>query len=165
MGSSNSAHKQAPVYDFLTLALRCIVKSSIWGRDSHGLFDYDDKSVRKLVLRVNQSSKSPQFNFIAHLVRSNDFLRIQDEAIDQQHTSNENNHEQEQSVRVVQTEGSYWIYHSEHFDPDEDYLQATNEKLWRVIRYSKLVDSENGHGYRIKHNDLLKIGRVRFKVV
>ena len=60
--------------------------------------------------------------------------------------------------------GNFWIYHSNTVEEDEDEIEKNPEtKIWRVVKYCK---SKNGSqtGYRLMPDDLIKLGRVRFKV-
>jgi len=41
---------------------------------------------------------------------------------------------------------------------------APEKKVWRVVRYNKCKDSQSGFGYRLMPDDLIKLGRVRFKI-
>lgn len=60
--------------------------------------------------------------------------------------------------------GQHWIYHSGAINETEEELEKNPEsKLWRIVKYchskNKAVD-----GYKLLPNDLVKLGRVRFKV-
>ena len=60
--------------------------------------------------------------------------------------------------------GSYWIFHSSCIEESEEELEKNPEsKLWRVVKHCK---QQNGSsvGYKLQPEDLIKLGRVRFKV-
>ena len=75
--------------------------------------------------------------------------------------------------------GEYWIYHKSTLEDTEDDVEKNPEsKLWNVVKHSKV--SEGGlyslatagrrqnpndpNGYTLMPNDVIKLGRVRFKV-
>ena len=66
---------------------------------------------------------------------------------------------------------SYWLYHRQQVDEKHENLleKKPEEKLWRVIRRAKnlsidqcVYDKKFVH--RLVRRDLVKIGRVRFKI-
>ncbi|CDW87477.1 fha domain [Stylonychia lemnae] len=71
---------------------------------------------------------------------------------------------QTQIAKVVEKNGAYWIFHSSTIDEeDEDNEKMPELKLWRIVKYCTI---SNGtiNGYKLLPDDLLKLGRVRFKV-
>lgn len=60
--------------------------------------------------------------------------------------------------------GGYWIYHSSCVDEEEEEVEKDPEsKLWRVVKHCK-ISRGNIVGYKLQPEDLVKLGRVRFKV-
>jgi hypothetical protein len=60
--------------------------------------------------------------------------------------------------------GVFWIYHSSQLDENEDDVDKNPEtKLWRIVKYCKSRNS-NINGHKLQPEDLIKLGRVRFKV-
>lgn len=60
--------------------------------------------------------------------------------------------------------GTYWIYHSSSYEDDEEEVERNPEnKLWKIVKYCKQSNG-NVPGYRLLPDDLIKLGRVRFKV-
>ena len=60
--------------------------------------------------------------------------------------------------------GSYWIYHNSTIETCEDELDKNPEnKIWRVVKHCKLKNKDI-NGYILNQGDLIRIGRVRFKV-
>lgn len=68
-------------------------------------------------------------------------------------------------ARAYHHNGSYWIYNRTLVDSQ---LEATlekkpEEKMWRVVRETKCPEMDVPC-YRIRKRDLIKVGRVRFKI-
>lgn len=60
--------------------------------------------------------------------------------------------------------GAHWIFHSSSVDQSEEELEKNPEsKLWRVVKYCKSKNKQID-GYKLLPNDLIKLGRVRFKI-
>ncbi|CAI2359843.1 unnamed protein product [Moneuplotes crassus] len=68
---------------------------------------------------------------------------------------------------IVYKGGKYWIYHGKDFQEDE-IIDTKKPSVWLVLndvnKYSlkDLIDPK--YGYRIKQGDILRFGKVRFKV-
>ena len=66
--------------------------------------------------------------------------------------------------------GSYWIYHKGSLEDDEEEMESNPEsKLWHVVRHCKFNDNgkegqQSITGYKLMPKDIIKLGRVRFKV-
>jgi hypothetical protein len=62
-------------------------------------------------------------------------------------------------------EGSYWIYHKNFIDEAIDQIleRKPEEKIWQVVKstYQREMDFPC---YKIQRRDLIKVGRVRFKI-
>ena len=68
-------------------------------------------------------------------------------------------------ARLLHQDGSYWIYHKNFIDDDIDQVleKKPEEKIWRVVRETRCPELEIPC-YRIMKKDLIKVGRVRFKI-
>lgn len=56
------------------------------------------------------------------------------------------------------------MFHTSCVDDEEEDVEKNPElKLWRIVKYCK---QQNGNitGYKILPDDLIKLGRVRFKI-
>lgn len=60
--------------------------------------------------------------------------------------------------------GGYWIFHSSTVEENDEELEKNPEsKLWRIVKYCK-SKATNVDGYKLMPDDLIKLGRVRFKI-
>ena len=68
-------------------------------------------------------------------------------------------------ARMLHQDGHYWIYHKHFVDNDIDSIleKKPEEKIWRVVRESRCPELEIPC-YRLMKKDLIKVGRVRFKI-
>lgn len=110
------------------------VVSSTWARDSHDLFDFEANHLHTKAFAVSQSVK---------------FMRV---GTDVQMTSEtlENEAHIEPLLRLVQKDGAYWI--------DKASASSSSKKLWQVVR-----DLDGSH-HNLTENDILKLGRFKFRV-
>ena len=64
--------------------------------------------------------------------------------------------------------GRYWIYHSRDFD-EQDRIKCPVEQAWVSLRHpgpTVLKKKYNKKlGYKLEEDDIIKFGRVRFRVV
>jgi len=133
-----------------------LIKTSTWNRDSHGLFDYEGRECQKKQLKTSGTLT---------LARHETNVMIEDEEykllLDQLAPESK---KPQQIARLIEKNGEHWIFHTSTVDESEDALEKNFEKkLWRVVRY---CTSSNKQilGYKLQHNDLIKLGRVRFRV-
>ena len=68
-------------------------------------------------------------------------------------------------ARAFYQNGSYWIFHKNLIDEGlEGVLEKKpEEKIWRVVRDSKSSEM-NVPCVKLQKRDLIKVGRVRFKI-
>lgn len=61
--------------------------------------------------------------------------------------------------------GAYWVFHKNYVDETIDQVleKKPEEKIWRVVRDNRCLDMEMPC-YRLQKKDLIKVGRVRFKI-
>ena len=140
------------------------IKTITWTRESHGLFDFEVKeSERKLFEKKQFKIKG-----------NNLIMRAEsDVATEQVFTNNfELNEvtmeaEKRDSIisRMVHQNGSYWLYHKHLVDENIDQVleKKPEEKIWRVVRDNRCPEMEMPC-YRLQKKDLIKVGRVRFKI-
>jgi hypothetical protein len=68
-------------------------------------------------------------------------------------------------ARILFKEGKYWLFHKHFID---EYLQEVlekkpEEKVWRIVKESFVPEMESPM-IRLMKGDLIKVGRVRFKI-
>ena len=62
----------------------------------------------------------------------------------------------------------FWIYHTDQIDDNEQEKANPADKLWLVMRHMSNDKEHNltpGHGYKLEIGDIVKFGRVRYKVI
>jgi len=67
--------------------------------------------------------------------------------------------------RILQKDGKYWLFHKHYVD---EILQDTlekkpEEKCWRVVRECSIPEMDRPC-IKLGKGDLIKVGRVRFKI-
>ena len=68
-------------------------------------------------------------------------------------------------ARTYYQNGSYWVYHKNHIDESIDSVleKKPEEKIWRVVRDHKTSEMSQPC-LKLWKRDLIKVGRVRFKI-
>eukprot|EP00347_Sterkiella_histriomuscorum_P023422 403334699 len=133
-----------------------IIKTITWQRDSHGLFDYECKDNERKQLKAIGSFS---------LMRNEVNIDVKyDEEDNQLEESKEEEIPQTQIAKIVEKNGGYWMFHSSTVEEEEEDLDKNPElKLWRIVKYCK-VQNGNVSGYKLQPDDIIKLGRIRFKV-
>ena len=111
-----------------------------WLRDSHALFDYESRQIQKKNLKIDNSCK---------------FLRNKDEvktvSVNQQV---DDDPETKVLFSLLKDEsGNYFI---------DTEKKASADKLWLVVRAMK--NEYRKLNYELKKNDIVKLGRIQFRV-
>lgn len=68
-------------------------------------------------------------------------------------------------ARVLYRQGQYWLYHKAIIDETHGVIleMKPEEKLWLVVKQNYCIGIEQPC-YKLQKRDLIKVGRVRFKV-
>jgi len=111
-----------------------LLKAQTWDRESHGLYDYESRRVQKLELKVENEG---------YMVRG------KENVIFQKDISTIKSGEDTVLFQLVKKSEKYYVR------PIND--NQPSDRLWLVIRSLK-------DGYVIKRHDILKLGRMKFKV-
>ena len=110
------------------------VTSLTWGRDTHGLFDYENKSVHKKHFKVSQSCSISRHLDDCYIRETQDLI------------------------------GSTNLMTIDKSGPDfqVSLLDESNlNKMWLVI---KEIKKKSPAGYKMNEGDWLKLGRVRLRI-
>ena len=111
------------------------MKAQTWDRESHGLYDYESRRVQKLETKVESEG---------FMVRDKENVNFREDA------PLENSEEENTTLfNLVNQDNKFYVRPMNDNQP--------NDRLWLVIR--SLRD-----GYTIKRHDILKLGRMKFKV-
>jgi hypothetical protein len=115
-------------------SLIVLLKAQTWDRESHGLYDYESRRVQKLELKVENEG---------YMVRG------KENVIFQKDITIVKNGDDTVLFQLVKKSEKYYVR------PIND--NQASDRLWLVIRSLK-------DGYVIKRHDILKLGRMKFKV-
>lgn len=68
-------------------------------------------------------------------------------------------------ARILFKDGKYWLFHNKFIDENlQDVLEKKpEEKVWRIVKESFVPEMESPM-IRLFKGDLIKVGRVRFKI-
>lgn len=140
------------------------IRTITWTRESHGLFDFEVKeSERKLFEKKQFKIKGN------HLILRNESDVVAEQVNTSSFEQNEITMKQEKKdsiiSRLIHQNGSYWVYHKQLVDDGIDQVleKKPEEKIWRVVRDHRCPEMEMPC-YRLQKKDLIKVGRVRFKI-
>eukprot|EP00429_Kryptoperidinium_foliaceum_P053078 CAMPEP_0176076332 /NCGR_PEP_ID=MMETSP0120_2-20121206/38158_1 /TAXON_ID=160619 /ORGANISM="Kryptoperidinium foliaceum, Strain CCMP 1326" /LENGTH=445 /DNA_ID=CAMNT_0017410049 /DNA_START=95 /DNA_END=1432 /DNA_ORIENTATION=+ len=111
------------------------VTSTTWGRDSHDLFDFEAKHVHSRSFDVRSSTT---------FVRTEDDVDVRADGAGLPQGA-------DSLIRVVERGGSYWVSKA-------TAASAGARKLWVVVR------DVATKGYRLTKDDIIKLGRFKFRV-
>ena len=120
----------------------CLLRAVTWGRESHGLFDYESRNIQKKNLRLNVSGK---------IVR-------EQTTVDVTSINKELNEEQKALVNIVREEDKYYLDQPQ----TQGQLVEPGDRQWLVVRSLKTPDGKID--YKIQPHDIVKLGRVKFRV-
>lgn len=110
------------------------VSAMTWARDSHDLFDFEAQQLHTQEFRVDRSVK---------FLRNGTEVKMADESEAQPGQN-------ELLLRVLQKDGAYWV--------DKASPSSSSKKLWQVVK-----DFESS-SHSLVENDILKLGRFKFRV-
>lgn len=131
-----------------------IVTSFTWQRDSHGLFDYECKSLTKKVLKVQHTGSIKRIGSDIGFSKDNEKTPKQ----------NEN-----ELFKLNTKDGHFWINggtqiqtKSNDKNPNLNADAGNMEQdPWLVIKSFK---ANTNKGYKLNEGDIIKLGRVRFRI-
>lgn len=111
-----------------------LMKAQTWDRESHGLYDYESRRVQKVENKVETEGA---------MIRGKEQVSFQCEYPE------DRDEEDTMLFKLKKESGKFFV------SPIND--NQPNDRLWLVIRSLK-------EGYTIKRHDILKLGRMKFKV-
>jgi hypothetical protein len=126
--------------------MRMIVKSMVWERVSHGLFDYESHEITR-----------SQFSFKSSgiIIRDENIVEFKDYEDSLSYSK-----EEESDPKVLAY--ARLISDNEYLIQPRDGNQPLNNRMWIIVRSIK-VNGRN-EGYAVQPNDIIKIGRVVLRV-
>ena len=126
------------------------VKAVTWNKDSHGLFDYENSYYDMKKFQIFQSST---------LFRQANEIQVQQKT-GMDIEVNEN-YEHLLSVSKVENSTDRFVIDANK----ETELVKTNKLTYLIVRSLKCKDGRNQRGYCLRPGDVMKLGRVEFKIV
>lgn len=111
-----------------------LMKAQTWDRESHGLYDYESRRVQRLETKAENEG---------YMIRDKEKVqfKVDPPAADSEEETN--------LFNLINKNDKYYVRPNNENEP--------NDRLWLVIRSLK-------SGYFIKRHDILKLGRMKFKV-
>lgn len=122
--------------------MRCVT----WTRDSHGLFDYESKNIAKKNIKTQTGGKIIRIGDEVQLVAKSYALGPNSKPM----------------VSLLKSKklGDFYIKNDTMAEQSEDV--DMNQKMFIVVRNTKSTD--NNHDYQLCVGDVIKLGRIKFKV-
>lgn len=150
MGCCNSFPKELLKSDEPFYKLHAKVR--IWNRESHGLFDYDLKSISESKIELLGN---------LFIYGNSDGVKALLPSI------NPTDGQSKRILSIAYKNGRYWAYHPRDFSIS-DSLKAPAEQPWIPLKCLNSTSFKNKYhpkfGYKLKKGDIIKFGRVRFRV-
>jgi len=129
------------------------IKTLTWSRDSHGLFDYESKSLTKKNLKANHTGR---------VMRQGNDVRVAKE--NEKHM----NKDEKELFKLLIKDGNVLVdninepkQYPTTFKGEEN-LENVDYDLWLVVKSLKTHASNKG--YKLTEGDLIKLGRVKFRI-
>jgi hypothetical protein len=140
------------------------ILTKTWGRDSHGLFDYEATNTKNNLLLINGSTK---------IVRKKNDVRHVPEITELD--------VEERDLAKIKVDGSnsFYDYLGKYsisspinflMSPTEENINDMQNKIWYVVKQEDPIVNNNNFSnstndiYDIKINDIIKLGRVKYAI-
>jgi len=142
------------------------VHATTWYRDSHGLFDYEEYD------KITTSQLTSNRSFF--LSRDHEYIKKEDiidfKSFRRRFTKHDGTHADINDVSAVcyQKENNFWVYHRHTIENGEEEKMNPGDKLWLVLRHMENDEDyefQPGYGFKLELGDIVKFGRVRYKVL
>ena len=129
------------------------LKAVTWSKDSHGLFDYENNQYEMKKFQISHPAKIYRIN--------NDIIPTTKEEIP---TSDA--HKTEFLLNISQDA----IAKEKFFINVNNSLQSqlatiNNQNIYLIVRSLKASDGKNQRGYNLNPGDILKLGRIEYRVI
>eukprot|EP00330_Aristerostoma_sp_ATCC50986_P013913 CAMPEP_0114583366 /NCGR_PEP_ID=MMETSP0125-20121206/7114_1 /TAXON_ID=485358 ORGANISM="Aristerostoma sp., Strain ATCC 50986" /NCGR_SAMPLE_ID=MMETSP0125 /ASSEMBLY_ACC=CAM_ASM_000245 /LENGTH=152 /DNA_ID=CAMNT_0001776781 /DNA_START=76 /DNA_END=534 /DNA_ORIENTATION=+ len=123
------------------------MKAVTWSRESNGLFDYESPYVTKKILKSQSSAK---------IVRIKNDVYLVDKVLNEKSFSEKS----KTLAYLMHSDGHFKVTRSESGVNPNCHNHPDN--LWLVTRSAK--DDDDHLGYELKTGDIIKLGRVKFRI-
>ncbi|CAK88850.1 unnamed protein product (macronuclear) [Paramecium tetraurelia] len=129
------------------------IKHFTWNRDSHGLFDYENKNVIKGQIKANTQ--------LMRLIRQKENIKIIQTKEELQQFQNQP--DVIELLKLTRQFSKYQVESSLRVSKAEDQEGLNDNCPWIVVKSTKSQLSD-GQGYDLREGDYVKLGRVRFRI-
>jgi pSer/pThr/pTyr-binding forkhead associated (FHA) protein len=132
-----------------------LIKSLTWSRDSHGLYDYEGKNFTKKNIKTHRSGVLTRNGDDVHLVKEN---------------GKSGASENKELFKFFTKDGSFWITSTQDIENNkktkdgailDENSEGYDNGVWIVV---KSIKPNNNKGYPLSEGDLIKLGRIKFRV-
>ena len=146
------------------------IYSRTWNRDSHGLYDYENNSVKEWEYIIDKSGI---------VTRKKSELKFVDQS---NFEINSMENEEQVLIKIVKNESKRYYYSDRIFISNpilnnlsisNDNLTSLQDKIWNVIKSNNLNNNTNiinnsrflsNFQYCLRKNDIIKLGRIKFLI-
>jgi len=132
-----------------------LIKSLTWSRDSHGLYDYEGKNFTKKSIKTHRSGVLSRNGDDVHLIKDH---------------GKSGASENKDLIKFFTKDGSFWITSAQDIENNKKTKDGAiidensdnyDNGVWIVV---KSVKTNNNKGYPLSEGDLIKLGRIKFRV-
>ena len=136
-----------------------------WEKNSHGLFDYEMAKSKKKFLWTNKDKVVLREGLNIHFVDKEDYRKESYSANHQEIFRIEKQGRRFfiEGVQPTDIQKDIDDYYQENGEPMLPPKQM-EERMFNVVKFLIVGNNEKSQDYQIKKNDLLKMGRIKFKV-
>lgn len=134
-----------------------VITSSTWDRECHGLYDFDLSGIE---------TTQNRFVGCGYVQRKGQTIRMElpGLATEQANQNNSGEIEVENLLSLVYQNQQYYAFHNQSVEADYSFKNHL-KMAWLVVRYQQDVMYPNEDNiYYVEKGDIIKFGRVRFKV-
>ncbi|EAR85128.1 FHA domain protein (macronuclear) [Tetrahymena thermophila SB210] len=135
------------------------IKTTIWNKDSHSLFDYENNDNKQSIFKIKSSGTlTLSKDQIVYRKKNKKYIgQINGENIQANQNANNGKNNSEVDLFKVHYEcGRFFLQQT--FDSE---MRPSQQSSWIVI---KSVQNQRKKGFRLIENDFIKLGRLKFKV-
>jgi hypothetical protein len=134
------------------------LKAVTWNKDSHGLFDYENNQYEMKKFQISHAVKIYRIN--------NDIIPTTKEEV-----PFHENHKTEFLLSITQdllAKEKYFINLDPAFGvfpPENSNFNSQMNNIYLIVRSLKANDGKNQRGYALTPGDMIKFGRIQYKVI
>lgn len=123
------------------------------------MFDYEGTEIERKLFRLKGNHRVVRYESDIYVepYETDDFEKEEESLSDKERDAI--------VARLLYRDGSYWVFHKQLIDETLEQVceRKPEEKIWQIVRETMCAEMDFPC-YRIQKDDLLKVGRVRFKV-